>query len=148
MNEIFKKIINTVKDKIISDKGSLLIFCLVKRTDVETENKWDILISGDWVEKNSSQEDLVYIIELLKKEFNNDLGFLSKILILRKDTDLIKDLTKVISKYELAEGYIGSIKISDDFTIKEMYITHLDFSKYKIEDEIESPNLNTGGEDF
>src|SRR5688500_975096 len=115
MKEIIEKL-NLVKDNIISEKGTLRFFGLIARTDLE--NKWDLLISSDWIEKNSSDEELVYVITKLKEAFSEKLDFLSRIVLLRPEEHFIQELARVIVKeHDGKTGEIRNLKVSDDFTV-------------------------------
>ncbi len=126
MNEILKKL-KKVQDSIISDDkfGKIFLFAIIER--VNLENKWDIVISAERLTGNNEKEDLTYVIEQLKKEFENDLGFLSQI-VLTKSDDFVKDFARALNKVEIKEGEVLNLKLLDNFIIKHAYVISSDFS--------------------
>src|SRR3989339_2004319 len=95
MKEIIKKLTN-IKNTILSEKssGKLRFFGLIARVDID--NKWDLLISADWIEKNSSEETLIYIIQKLKESFDGKLEFLSSIVLLTPKEAFVRQLARGI----------------------------------------------------
>lgn len=127
MDEIILKL-NKVKDSLVTDDvlGTLFFFGLIKRVDLD--DKWDILISSSKLLKNNSEKDLTYVINQLKKEFGDDINFLSRIVLLMSNEGFIADMARAIEQYSIEEGKeIIDLKIAEDFTIKQMYIICLNF---------------------
>lgn len=133
MKEIVEKL-SRVIEKITLEKtsGILRFFGLIERNDLE--NKWDILLSADWLEKNNSEKDLIYVIERLKEEFSNNLDFLSSVVLLIPSNPLIKYLAKAVSLSENEGIERHSVKIDEDFTIKHMYVLASDFTGFDLTD--------------
>lgn len=127
MNEIVTKL-EKVKESI-SKLGTVFIFTLIARNDLE--GKWDILISAEKLKQNNSQEDLTYVIEELKKEFNDDLTFLSRIVLLVKDEDFIKEIACALDKIKTSKGEVSGLKLSN-ITIRQMNIISSDFSGFNL----------------
>lgn len=120
-----------MKERILSwKKGQVFLFALIKRTDIE--DKWDILISADWIKKNNDQTDLVEIIKILRSEFASDLDFLSKIVLLVKEEPIVTDIARAIKQYSLPEGYVGELRIDDSFTIEEINLVHIDLNNFDV----------------
>lgn len=139
MNEIIEKL-NKVKDKMLFEKrGTLYFFGLLQRTDLE--NKWDIVVSSSWLEKSNTQEDLVYVINKLKDEFNNDLDFISRIVLFTASESFINDLGWALEKTDnrkLSETKeILNLKISEEVSIRHLYVLACDFSSLKLYEPIE-----------
>jgi hypothetical protein len=138
MKENIEKLESIYKE-IISEKtsGKVYFFGLLSRIDIE--EKWDILISADWLKENNSQEDLVYIIKKLKDRFFDKLEFLSEIVLLVSKEPFIQDLARSLGKTEIKNKEIEGLKILDDFIIKKLYIINADFSALKLD-----PSLTIG----
>lgn len=127
MKEIIEKL-TIIKDKILSEKtnGRLRFLGLIARTDIE--GKWDLLLSADWIKKNSSETDLIYIIQKLKDGFAGNLDFLSRIVLLTPNETFVQQLARTITREDLKNGEeITSLKISADFTVRKMLYIFLDF---------------------
>lgn len=120
---------NKIKDKILSEKGSLDFFVVIKRFDID--NKWDLLISGEWITESNLQADLVYVIELLKSEYEDKIDFISKILLLAPNEDFINDLAKAVITQDIPMGYKGELLVDTDTLISEINILYFNSDKYK-----------------
>ena len=138
MKEIVEKL-NRMKDRIISEKGGILrLFVLIERNDLDS--KWDILFSADWLEKTNSEQDLVYVIEQLKTEFNGNLDFLARILMARPDDIFIKSIAKAIVKSETeTPGEVNDLPVKEGLVIHRMFVISLDFDGVDLESGIEEP---------
>ena len=125
MTEIIEKLKN-IKDEILRDKGGLLrFFGLLARMDVE--GKWDLLISANWIEKNTSEADLVYVINKLKDKFSNKLDFLFRIVLLTPDEPFISQLVAAINRENGGQaGELTSLKLSETFHVKQVIVIALD----------------------
>jgi len=135
MNEIIEKL-KKVKDTIILEKGDTLrLSLLIARTDMES--KWDLFMSGDWLKKNNSEKDLIYVIEKLKAEFNENLDFLSQIVLLVPTDDFFKALARAIKKENRMEGEIKDLRISSGFVIKQMYLISSNLDQLELGEDIE-----------
>lgn len=127
MKDIIEKL-NNVKNDIIREKtdGFLRFFGLIARIDLE--NKWDILISADWIDKSNLEQDFVFLINKLKTQFNEDLGFLSQIVFLAPDEPFIKNLARAIKSEDKKDGDEAcDLKISEKITINHIFIITSNF---------------------
>lgn len=150
MNEITQKLI-TISDKILQEKtGILRFFGLLARSDLN--EKWDLLVSADWIEENNNESDLVYIIERLKEEFSENLDFLSQIVILSPRESFIMRLAQALIRENiLVPGEAYNLMISPDFAVNHTHVIKLDFTGIDLTDiePIESINVTTKNrEDF
>jgi hypothetical protein len=129
MNEIIKKL-KEVRDRIIDekDKSLLRFFGLIARTDLE--NKYDLLISADWLEKSNSEKDLIYVIDSLKKEFTDDFDFLSQIVLLIPSEEFIQTLLRMLPK-DVDE--VSNFKLADNYELKQIYILYLNSKGLPVE---------------
>lgn len=132
MNEIITKL-NKIGDFITSENklGKVILFALIARNDLV--GKWDILISADGLKKNNTEKDLTYVIELLKKEFGNDLSFLSQIVLLVTKEDFVNDFVRAFRKGDFKVAENISLKLTDNFTIGSVYVISYDFSTLDLE---------------
>ncbi len=119
----------SIVDKIISDKDTLDFFAVIKRFDIE--DKWDVVLSAEWIKQSNNQEDLVYIIELLKNEYDDKIDFVSRLLTFSPDEKFITDIAESVTRNNLNEGYRGEIVVSEDLIISEINIIRLDKVKYQ-----------------
>ena len=126
-NNILK--LKKIAEKLIKIKGSLLFMGLVERHDVE--DKWDLLISGDWVESGKSERDLIEIINELKAEFVEGFDFISQILTYKTSEPFIQHLALSIKKENPEIGEKIKLKLFDDFVITT-YIIYHDFENFDI----------------
>ncbi|GEM_PF-1709111 len=133
MKEIIRKL-NTIKDELLNEKGSLLMFVLIERND--TEGKWDLLLSANWIPKTNNQSDLIYIINKLKKEFKENLEFLSQIVIGTPTDSFILRIARAIDKQniELSEE-IFDLQVSPEFTIHRLYVIAMNFTDMELASE-------------
>lgn len=141
MREIIEKL-TAIKDSILTEKsgGKLRFFGALVRADME--EKWDLLISADWVEKNSSEEDLVYIIKKLKDSFGEKLDFLFRIVLLKPDETFVRQLAKAIIRENGGKpGEITNLAVNAEFTLKQLIVIALDFSGI----DLDSPSETTDG---
>ncbi len=127
MNENISKLKNIAKN-LLKKKDSLLFMGLIERHDAE--NSWDLLISGDWVESGKSEEDLVLIIDELKREFAEGFDFISQIITYRTSEPFIQHLARTIQKNNPAIGEKVELKFFDDFIITA-YIVHHEFDDFE-----------------
>jgi hypothetical protein len=137
MKEITEKL-NNISKEIISERkeGRLRLFALIARTDLD--NKWDILISADWIKKNNSEEELVYIIKKLKKEFSENLDFLSRLVLLTPKELFTREIAKAtIKENDGKPGELFKLKTSTDFIVKHIIVIHLDYKMEELTEEAE-----------
>ena len=143
MKEYIEKL-KKIEEKILKEKeGNIYFFGILKRTDVE--NKWDIVISADWIEQSDTEKDLIYVIDAIKVEFNGNLDFLSKIVLLAPTEEFIRSLLKAIARNKMTTGEIQNLKITSDITIKELLVISSDVSGVDLDDtsELEEDKKDT-----
>lgn len=136
MNEIAEKL-NTLKEKIIKEKteGKLRFLGMLARADIE--GKWDIVISADWIEKNSNEQDFIYVIKKLKEVFGTKLEFIARIVLLTTKEFFIKQLVLVL----IAEKYVFGEELSDfkipalEVSLKKIIVIFYDFSGIDLQKE-------------
>ena len=128
MNEIIEKF-NTIRDEIIHDhNGSLLrLLGLIARMD--TDGKWDLLISADWIKQNSSESDLIYVIKKLKYHFSEKLDFLARIVLLTPYETFVQNLARsVIRENGGKAGEINNLTLPDlSFTVRRIVLLEFNF---------------------
>ena len=110
---------NIVLSEILTQKGSILFFGALQRRDLE--NKYDILLSADWVTQNNSEEDLIYLISKLK-QIMVDIEFLSQIVILKKDERFIVDVLNTLKEESDPIGEFSTYELKSGFSIFHMYV--------------------------
>ena len=135
MKEIFEKL-NKIRDEIIQEKtvqGELRLLAMIARADLE--GKWDILMSADWINSNNNEVDLIYLIEKMKVEFNNNFSFLSRIVLLTSNEKFVKNLAKSMP-YDgvIKEKEFSNLQIFPDFSITNIFISILNFVNINLED--------------
>lgn len=134
MNEIIKKL-KIVEEQVISEKNQeTSLFVLIKRTDLDGD-KWDIILSSNWIEKNNLESDLVYIIDKLKLAFADQLDFLAQLVLLIPSSPLVKLLAKAAYEGKMTIGEeIKELKLLKNYTIKclipvTISLKHFDLSE-------------------
>lgn len=129
MKETLEKL-NKIKTEIIKEKttGTLRLFILIERNDLE--NKWDLILSADWLEKNNSEKDLVYLIEKIKLEFGSDLEFLARIIVTTPNEIFIRQLTRAILRVGKGGEFeeIKDLQVTSNFKVKHIFVIAIDFS--------------------
>lgn len=135
MNEILEKL-NNVKNKILGKKkGSVFYFFgLVERTDLE--NKWDLLIGADWLEKENQEKDLVFFIEEIKSELGSDFDLISKIVLFTSDEEFLLALGRALSKEEESKTEFFNLKLMDNFALKHLYVIDRNFDSLELGEEL------------
>jgi len=119
IEEIVQKLINTEK-RISKEKGEdFNFFGAFKRMDLE--NSWDIVISANWFSKNK-RKDLIYIINEIKKDLKDEeLMFLARIVLIKPEDKLIRELNKVIKiehgMTEMIDNQINEIRLKHAYII-------------------------------
>lgn len=146
MKEIITKL-TVIKNDILKEKeGQLRFLGLIARADVE--DKWDLLVSADWIKKSNSEEDLIYIIKKLKGVFAENLNFLSRIVLLTPQETFIKQLARAIINEKVGNtGEFANLKTSADFTIKQVFVITLDFTDINLENSQEIGDGFVGAKD-
>lgn len=141
MKEIVKKLIR-VSESITSDesRGGVKLFLLIRRTDLD--NKWDILFSADWIKNENRQNDLVYLINKLKEEFDENIDFVSRIVLGTPGEDFIKKFAKAIIEADVKQGEeVLDLSVFGDFTAERIFVITIgDFSS----EDLESKGVNQG----
>lgn len=133
MKEIIRKL-NNIRDQILSEKGSLLMFVLIERNDAD--EKWDILLCADWIEKTNSEPELVYIINKLKEEFKDNLGFLSQIVIGTPTDNFILRIARAINEQgNNVPEEISGLQVSPEFKIQHLFVIAMNFSQAQLANE-------------
>lgn len=118
MNEIIEKL-KKIALEILREKTSLKFFGLFRRMDLE--EKWDILLSADWL-SDKKEDDLVYVINKLNREFPDNLDFLAQIALLKPSEDFIKKLLVRINGSGDIE--FRDFKLDDSSTLNKFYVVH------------------------
>ncbi len=135
MKEILEKL-KKVKDEILLEKkdGKLRLLALIARADLE--NKWDILLSADWLKKTNGEDDLVYLIEKLRSEFDNKLSFLASVVSATPNETFIRQLARAVLK-EGRSGVeeISDLSTSDNFAVKQAFIVAIDFEGINLDND-------------
>lgn len=84
-----------LEQEIFNDKGSLNLFALFLR---EGEDKWDLLVSSAWIDRDI-YGSLQYIASKLQKELNQEeLLDISGIVVI-DDMSIIDNINRAIGKY-------------------------------------------------
>ena len=134
MNELIEKLNNVKKSILNEKKGSVFYFFgLVERVDLE--NKWDLLISTDWLKKENQEKDLVFFIEKIKTEFGDNFDFISKIVLFTSDEEFLLALGRALEKEDESRAEFFNIKIADNFTLKHLYVLYQNFKSLDLGEE-------------
>ena len=114
--------------------GTIYFFGLLERTD--SEAKWDVVISADWIIDNNSPEDLEFVINELKAEFGDSLTFLGRIILFKSSEDFINDLgwalNQVGKSVIVNSEEMFNLKISNDISIRHLQVVECDFSQLSV----------------
>lgn len=94
MKEIIEKLMRIEKETS-AEKGQYDLFALFLREDAN--DKWDILVSADWVNKNK-EEALRYLSQKIQKTFTpNELLQISRVVIIEENNPALPALQQAVS---------------------------------------------------
>ena len=146
MDDVLLKL-KKISDEISSEKvgSTTYFFALVTRTD--SEGKWDLLISANWLEKSNSERDLIYVIDKLKEEFTANLDFLSQIVLLAPEEDFIQKVARAFIDSPITPGQIGRLKIEDDFFI-QIFLIASNFTEFNFNENTTTNETVVVEDDF
>jgi hypothetical protein len=119
-----------VIDRIVAEKNGILrLFALVKRTD--GENKWDLLLSADWMQKDNSVEDIEYILETLRDEMGEDSSLFLQIVLLQPKNSFIQLLAKALIRDAISVGETATnVKLRSTFALACINLLAFDFTGF------------------
>lgn len=127
MKEILTKI-QEILDKITIEKkfGNIVFLGLIERGD--QNNKWDIVVSANSITENNSQKDLIYLIDLITQQFENDFSFLSQIVTLKPTEDFIVRLGAALRERGKESGEITDLVLSNNINLGRLFVFAADFT--------------------
>ncbi len=112
MNEIIEKLKQVKRNLSEQKPGSVIFLGLFKRQDLD--NKWDVVLSATWV-SDKKEADFVFVITLLKKVFNDNLDFLAKIVLLKPEEHLVKEIAALkpgnYKDLQVADATFGELEL-------------------------------------
>jgi hypothetical protein len=117
MNKLIDKMMSMEK-KVSSEKGEFSLFALFLREDAE--NKWDIVVSSPWLEKNK-KEGIKYLAKQLKENLDQtELLSISRIVSIEEGNPALESIHRAV----MTEHNNVEIKDSNFFglQIKHAYI--------------------------
>jgi len=111
MKKLLEKI-SAIEKETSLEKGDYNLFALFLRE--ESFNKWDILVSANWIDKNK-EEALKYLAQKIQKEFTGEeLAQISRIVIIEKENSDLPALQQAIN----TEHGTAEIKDSNFFGLQ------------------------------
>lgn len=119
--------IQKIKERIIKEKGPILLLAAFLRTDILNrthEEKWDILFSATWIKSEKKTHE--YLFSKFIKEFEplKLSGFLKRVYIISPQDSFVSEITRkagIVSDVETKESWtVGSG--DNETTIKRVYI--------------------------
>ena len=117
MKEIVEKLLE-IEKRTSKEKGGYELFALFLREG--SANKWDLLVSAQWINKNK-EEALKYLSSILQKELPlSELILISRIVLIEDGNPSLLALQKAIN----VEHGAAEVKESDFFglQIKHAYL--------------------------
>ena len=118
MNKLVEKITAIEKETSL-EKGGYNLFALFLRE--ESSNKWDILVSANWIDENK-EEALKYLAQKIQKEFTREeLAQISRIVIIEKENPSLPALQQTIDiehgTAEIKDSNLFGLQIKHAFLI-------------------------------
>jgi hypothetical protein len=117
MTKIITELKN-IKDEILSEKGSLLLFAMFSRNDSESE--YDLVIAADWVKAGETRIAVKYLIEKLKANSVDLNGSVRNIVAFSPEEHFIHHIALAYKENRVSDASDGEvrIKIFDDYVIR------------------------------
>lgn len=101
MKELIDKF-KKIEKEISNEKGDFSLFALFLRED--STNKWDLLVSADWIQANKSKALNLIASKVQSKLNKNELVNLSRIVIIEDDNPALDSFHKAVDvKHGIAE---------------------------------------------
>lgn len=132
--------LDELKKIILKEKGQLYYMGIISRVD--KENKWDVLLTAEWIKENNSEKDLVYILDKLKELFEGNLDFLSNVVLYEPEEDFVFLLKDFCLENEVKLNELNKFLIWEDGYV-ETYPIHCDFSEYAYKSNRENEKVTT-----
>jgi hypothetical protein len=121
---------NDILKKIIAEKGSVLVFAIIKMDEII--DKWLIIFSANWVTTENSTETFNYLRNIIISSLTADeVNLMSGLGIYTKDEHLIQLMTKSISVQD------GDVYLKDTaLNGYKIHEAHIFQSKIDIDNEV------------
>ncbi|GAB3047879.1 hypothetical protein [Spirosoma pulveris] len=95
MNEIVDKLL-TIEIETADERGNYELFALFLREDAD--NRWDLVVSADWLRQNKKRESLNYLSNKLRERLDlGQLSIITRIIILDENSSSLLKSTFPIS---------------------------------------------------
>jgi hypothetical protein len=118
MKEIVHKF-RKIESSLSKERGEFNLFALFLRED--SANKWDLLVSADWIENNKSEALQVISQKIQKHLDKKELVDLSRIVLIKENNPALEAFHKAISvehgNAEIQEGTFFGLNIKHAFII-------------------------------
>lgn len=129
-----KKFLNNlenIKNEILSERKSLLFFSLFLRND-ESE-KWDLVMSADWVEDGKTKEVVKLILEKFRNNNVDYEPYIENFVVFSPAENLLSHIAAAYKKGSVEKTAEGNdlLKLFSDYAI-EAKVIHADFSSFEI----------------
>ncbi|MEY4723670.1 MAG: hypothetical protein RLZZ324_1183 [Candidatus Parcubacteria bacterium] len=119
MEALIKEKLKRIAADLEATKGELKFFACVRPTI--NEQKWDIVVSAEWVTADSLKADLGVIFDAFKKEFNGEYALrFNGIFPLVTSAPFVKSVTQLFSMTS-GDMELKSVQLGD-FAIEEMIL--------------------------
>jgi hypothetical protein len=127
MNQLIDKMIS-IEKTVSSEKGEFSLFALFLREDAE--DKWDIVVSSSWLEKNKKKE-IEYLANQLKASLDPDeLLSISRIVIIEKGNPALDAIHRAImtehNNVEIKDSNFFGLQIKHAYIITSKKSTEID----------------------
>jgi hypothetical protein len=122
--KFFLKELKIVYNELLSEKESLLFLALFSRKD--EENRWDLIISANWIEAGRTREVVKLLLEKFKKQGVDYSEYIENIVVLNHSDNFLHHLAAAYKnkgeKIIKEKDGVCTIKLFDDFQIKAVVL--------------------------
>jgi len=90
-----------VEKHLAKKQGEFTLFALFEREDVP--NKWDVVVSAAWIDKNERRGREIVAIQLRKGLSNSQILSLSRVIVVGKNDPALKVLRAIATQHQKVE---------------------------------------------
>ncbi|MDD5251465.1 MAG: hypothetical protein PHT12_02420 [Patescibacteria group bacterium] len=76
-------------------KGRFVLFGLFKRSDLD--DKWDLLVSADWLNERNYQDNFVSIQKTLHRYLGSNINIIARILMIPDNVPFVKSINSAFN---------------------------------------------------
>tara|TARA_B100000745_G_scaffold291987_1_gene232421 strand:- start:452 stop:889 length:438 start_codon:yes stop_codon:yes gene_type:complete len=130
MTKLIKEL-KKLKEEILSEKESLLLFAMFSRNG--SDDEYDLVISADWITAGETRTAVKYLIEKLKEKKIDLNDYVRNIVAFSPEEHFIHHIALAYKEGRVVEssGEEVRIKLFDDYIIRAVVLRE-DFESFDI----------------